>query len=355
MGADEVRIQPVKALYYPRVHFDSMGWLKSALLYWEGLVRIVPEGLAQADPPEVHALAAAGLIESVSPARYERAATSAFMQRLEKALALQADFSACLGGVRRPRDNGKYHLIGVGEIDPGLLRDLEAYGLAAAEGDWVTMSAEMAKLYMLTLADEIAIQLNAAPATDEPLCDVATSYFARRALSDKPNPMMLIDGYAYARSIAPFPSLESASLPIDRLLKVRQKYAEERRAFRALVQERAGETAALESVEAIDSHLRDLTSELENEAAIHRRARRASRARETWKFVGIGTPASLGAIVTFAGAPPLVAALGGIGSIGAAMTEWLLGRRQARRPAMRYLVSLDALLNGARADLAGRG
>jgi hypothetical protein len=337
-------VSPVRALYYPRTHFASLGWVKAALLYWEGLARIVPEGFAPVDPPEVYELVAAGLIENVSPAHYQHAAGRTFLKRLQK---VRGELLPCLGRARTPKRPGKYSMVHIGKIEPELLRDLKAYGLAATAGDWVTMTSEMADLYLITLGDEMGAQLHAARATDEPRCAAAPAYFAQQKLVSEPNRATLIDGYAFARSLAPFPSLEAATLPLDRVLKVRQKYERERRAFRDFIQTRASELGTFHSVEAIDSHLRDLKTELENGSESQRRARRASRAREAWKFVGIGSPASLGALATAVGAPPLIGALGGIASLGAGVTERALARRPGRQPALRYLVSLEVLLGGA--------
>jgi hypothetical protein len=336
-------VQPVRALYYPRIQFGSMGWVKAALLYWEGLVRIVPEGFGTEDPPDIYELGAAGLIENVSPAPYQGAATTAFLKRLEDVLRLWNVLSPCLEGERSLRKLRKYHLIRAGELDAGLLKELQAYGLAAAADGWVTMSSEIAELYKITLALEIANQRHAAITTDDPRCDAAAAYFARQKLTGEPTPATLVDGYHYARTIEPFPSLEHADVPVHQALRFRHRYSEERRAFRELVQAKTSYLATLPTVDAIDSHLRDFTAELKNEADAQRSTLRAARARDTWKLLGIGTPASLGAIVTFAGAPPVIAALGGIGSVGAGVTDWILERRPGRQPATRYLVSLEGL------------
>jgi hypothetical protein len=336
-------IQPVRALYFPHMQFASTRWVKAALLFWEGIVRIVPEGFGLQDPPEVYELTAAGLIENVSPGPYQRAATAEFVKRLEAVLRLRDTISQCLHSERSLRKLRKYDLIRAVEIDGGLLKDLQAYGLAATAGDWVTMPSEIAELYKIALSDEIARQLHAAPTTDEPLCPAATAYFARRELGAGQTPAAPTDGYAYARTIAPFPALETTDVPASTVLKFRQRYSEERRSFRELVQARTSDVATLPTVEAIDSHLRDFTAELTSEADSQRSAKKASRARDAWKLVGIGAPASVGAVVTFAGAPPVIAALGGVGSVGAGVTDWMLARRPGRRAATSYLILLEGL------------
>src|SRR5258708_3266009 len=80
-------VQPVKAIYYPHIQFESLGWLKAALLYWEGILRIVPDGFEPFDPPEVHELATAGLVSSISPSRYLESVRRLFSARLDELLA----------------------------------------------------------------------------------------------------------------------------------------------------------------------------------------------------------------------------------------------------------------------------
>jgi hypothetical protein len=334
-------VQPVRGLYYPRVHFTSSGWLKAALLYWESVLRIVPDGFALQDPPEVYELAAAGLIENVSPAPYREAAKHLFLHHLESTLRRYDDASRS-GRDRSPAERKNYKLFSTGEIDRGLLKELQTHRLAAVADDWVTMPSDMADLYTLGLACEIGKALYAAPATDCPTSAVAATLLARQEITADRSAQAPVDGYACARSIAPFPALEMTSVDTEKLLRVRQKYADERRAFRALVQERAVAIAELESVEAIDSHLRDLAVELESDAEFCRSTRRSSQLRDAGRILGVTAPASIGTAVTLSGAPAIVAALGGVGTVVAGVTDWVSSRRQARHVA-RYLVSLDVL------------
>src|SRR5262249_34791048 len=60
-------LNPTRALFYPSIQFQSIDWLKSALLYWEAIERIVPYADYEVhDPPEVEELQSAGCIEDVA-------------------------------------------------------------------------------------------------------------------------------------------------------------------------------------------------------------------------------------------------------------------------------------------------
>jgi hypothetical protein len=75
------------ALYYPYIHFRYLDWLKSALLYWDKVQRIVPsKNFPLNDPPEIRDLIDKGLIENVAAQKYVKEAADAFTPRLEQLL-----------------------------------------------------------------------------------------------------------------------------------------------------------------------------------------------------------------------------------------------------------------------------
>jgi hypothetical protein len=339
-------IQPVKAIYFPRTNFTSTGWLKTALLYWEAVLRIVPEDVLLEDPPEVHELVAEGLVENVPPERYRAGAKRRFLGQLEGIFRLDAEgpFPCSLG--RGESGRRKYKIFLIGKIERELLKELQAHGLAAASADWATMPAEMTDLYLMGLANEIAQDMHAAPAADPPLEDVPATFFALQRLGEDPTEIV-VDGYSCARRMAAFRQLESSDLPVPKLLRARQKYAQERRAFRELVQQRAAAMVALRSAHAINSHFRDLADELESEAGAERRSRAASQWRNAWKVIGVGAPASIGGAATLSGASAIAAVAGGLGSVGAGLTDWFMEHRKVRH-ASNYLLSLEALAAGLR-------
>jgi hypothetical protein len=326
-------VPPIKALYYARIHFDSVGWLRAALLYWEGVLRFRPEGETPIDPPEVDELAAAGLIENVAPERYRFDVAEAFHARLGDV----ADWFARGPCVEESADP----LVPASHLDPDLVRRLEDRGLAAARGDWVKLPPAMAMLYKSILANEAGRELNAAPANDDSHCDLP-AYLAHRRLALGPNPRAPTDGFACARALHPFPSIEqTASLTTERLLEIRANTTAQRRLFRESVQQRVQQLDDLPSEEAMRSHLHDFTSEVRAEVRAQRVSRRASNIGDAWRLVLLGLPASIGTAVAVAEAMPMVAAAGVVGSIGLGVAD-VFARARQRRRAGHYLLVLEA-------------
>jgi hypothetical protein len=58
-----------KALYYPRIQVPNEGWLKTAMLYWEGVQTIVPASMPEPYSGTSRVLFDAGVL---SPSMFTR-------------------------------------------------------------------------------------------------------------------------------------------------------------------------------------------------------------------------------------------------------------------------------------------
>jgi hypothetical protein len=342
-----VDLQPLKALYYPSLRPAGIGWAKAVLLYWEGL-RIVPERYARQDPPDMSELAAERLIEDVAPGPFHEAAREAFLTRL-RSEGHSRSTSLRPRDEHAPRDPERYELLRAEDLAPGLVQELRAFGLAEEAGDLVVMAAPVAALYRTALTEVVGRALHAVTAADRPMSEMASLYRACRESALASRSPIRIDGYALARSLHPFRSLEAAPFSNATLVRTRQKLVSERRAFREHVQSRAIAIAELPSEDAIRSHMADCAHEIQRAAHAERRGRRASNVRQAWKVLAIAGPASAGVTAVAAGAPQIIGAVGGAGSVGAGVTDWISGRFQRRPTPFQYLRALEHLI-GRRAS-----
>lgn len=343
-------VSPIKALYYPHIQFRSVPWLKSALLYWEGIRRIVPAGLAPQDPPEVRELVDAGLIESKPADEYRAAAAVVFRSRLEDLLQTRNGRPPFLDNLRTT--GSERDQVHVAKMEYDLLQELEQRGLATMAGQWVAMSPEMAGLYMIALANEAGHQLHSSPITDHKACDVAATYFAHQKVTPDKDAVAPLDGFACARLLLPFPSPEAAgNLTVRQLVDIRTKSEKERRAFREKIQTRAAGIAELPSVEAVRDHLNDLTAEVELEIAAQRDALRSANVNAAWSVLGISAPASISTALALTGAPPLAVSVAGVGAVALGVANWFLQRRKERRAGGHYLLTLEKAVGDPGHDL----
>ena len=57
-----------KALYYPSIEINNIEWLKTALLYWDDITRIVPSGYIPQDSDDIKRIKGElGLINNIEP------------------------------------------------------------------------------------------------------------------------------------------------------------------------------------------------------------------------------------------------------------------------------------------------
>jgi hypothetical protein len=331
----------VEALYYPGAQFASVPWLKAALLYWEGVLRLVPDGYIPEDSDEVRELVAAGLVRNQSPTPFREMAGVRFEERLAVSRSRKGSAPE-----PAPSEGAQFETVFLTELDERLVKDLRSQKLLEIQGACARLPAEVARRYRCTLACVAGEELAVAPMTDGEPSDVAAQHVGRLRRLAAEAGALPVNGFAWARLALPFPSPEVvASLSPERLVDIRQKYARQRRAFRELVQQRATAIFKLPSVEAIRSHLQDFANEIDEELKGQRHALRVTRAREAWALLGVSAPLSIGAALATLGAPPLVATVGGVGSIGLGIVNWVLERDFSRQVHSHYLLSLEATLH----------
>ena len=58
-------MKPDSILYYPHIEFQNEAWVKSCLLLWNHVYRIVPEGYTPNDSDEIKALVDADLVRNI--------------------------------------------------------------------------------------------------------------------------------------------------------------------------------------------------------------------------------------------------------------------------------------------------
>ena len=165
-------IMATNAMYYPHIHFRSRRWLRSALLYYDHITRIVPEGInpdtvdeyahfsddAKQLASEVTELTAAGFIRNQHPDKESVAKTADdFLNFVSKNLIDPARRSAVLPALKRHSPHMSLH---PAKIDPGLANILFDLGLARVNEadvyhDW-HVDAGTAVLYLLYLSNQMA-------------------------------------------------------------------------------------------------------------------------------------------------------------------------------------------------------
>ena len=160
------------AMYYPHIHFRNRKWLRTALLHYDEIIRIVPEGYnpnsveeyakftfeAEELATEVRELESAGFIRNVAPDPSSVNITSSeFLDFVSKNLTDPRRRQGVLPLLRR---RNPWLTLHPSKIDPGLAEILVELGLARksveySPDDW-DIEAATAVLYLLYLAARMA-------------------------------------------------------------------------------------------------------------------------------------------------------------------------------------------------------
>jgi hypothetical protein len=332
-GTTPRKIQPSKGLYYPNLEFKSTAWVKSALLYWDGLVRIRSSGTTPRDEPEIQELMAAGVIEEAWVEPMRRRLTPEFGRHVDKLVA--AHDGRLPPGLPRmkPALGDTPELIR--KVRQQVYDDLHDYP-RARDALWNGDEDQARSLFWTFFFEKHANALGLAPATDEAIFQAIATFFAEEEITPDPSKLSHSDGSAIATLCLPTPSIEAISeLPVDRLLEIRRKYAEQRHRFRERVQAQLAEIRELGTPQAIEERLKTLQREIEDDLDAAREAVKDSKAKERWTMLGITAPASIAAGITIGDA------MLGVGTLTLGMTSWFMTRRAGSIPANHYLLSVD--------------
>lgn len=126
-------------MYYPHIEFQNEAWVKSCLLLWNHVYRIVPEGYTPNDSDEIKALVDADLVRNIKLDDKDREDT--FDEFLKLCDKIENRMPAGL----IPSDEDRIH---PGKIDNRLYPYLDLIGKHFIdENKWLHLSKELARGY----------------------------------------------------------------------------------------------------------------------------------------------------------------------------------------------------------------
>jgi hypothetical protein len=338
-------VHPSKAFYYPHIEFASGAWVKCALLYWEGIARHVRGPTVDRDP-EIRALAEAGLVEDVLVWPYWPKITPVFGERLERLLVERGEIPESVPGAGAIRGHTDEQ---IGTMQERVAVELEGAGCHRAAAEVRRNLQQSLSLYGAIAADIISRDLDLAPITDDTIFQAISTYFdeAKVAL----DPRSLQSGLACADLLVPAPSIDVvASLPVPRLIEVRDELASHRRAFREKVEAHVGAIATLPTVEAVDRQMKAFAREIEGDIEAERTALRRQRLDWAGSFLHVMAPASAAVGVAMMAAAPVAGPVA-LGAAALEATRWFIQRRDGHGGKRNYMLSVEEALGGRRHEL----
>ncbi len=146
-------------LYYPHIEFQNEAWVKSSLLLWDHVYRIVPEDYTPNDSDEIKALVDADLVRSIKLDDKDRAET------FDEFLRLCDKLDNRLPAGLVPSDEDRIH---PDKIDKRLYPYLDLIGEHFIDDfRWLHLSKELARGYMFKLSQVVARIRNLNRGTDD--------------------------------------------------------------------------------------------------------------------------------------------------------------------------------------------
>lgn len=378
------------ALYHPNIHIKDPDWLKSALLYWDGIRRIVPEEFpTDEDDPELEGsvrelvLERPELLPRTYPTNYVDAAMDKFIACAAQfhrppspgpdqsgrgaVFGMLQDVYRRITGTKEADHGGLKELLddllqasrGSAEVDmwngkmsdrlrwvlgeAGLLRDDDETGYV-----WVQKAA--ADLYMICLATVMSENIWSPLITYKPeYADVGKylGFGQPQKLGEDPRVSLLM------KLELPFPSPEELhEIPLLDILDIHDETEVERRAFRKAVEDLFKEASKAEGDEyRYEDFLKNQKKDLKEKYEKHKDKMESLQVKGFGSFLKISAPTGVSAIASAVAAigflvnPFTTAIIAGTGAVLSGVAWW--GEvRQQRREAVEnfphhYLLTLE--------------
>jgi hypothetical protein len=364
---------PVKsngvALYYPYIHIQDPNWLKMALLYWDGIRTIVPEHSFFDDDETCRAVVEAGLLWATSPGNYTAGAARRFREFLAGNIQGHGYSSEILTRVvEEARANATLEGVYIEKIDYALAEWFCERHLADRSGRRMLMSGEVAAAYMACLAAEMSACIGAPIVTDREATAECAQYVAfgrtRRASPAMPfagrHVILINPPYSKPFPVQARPALEFrlsldmpnpaslADISFEKILRFRERYADERRMLREHVESILDPVAGMGDVNQQADYFRSQQATLDRAYAAYRKSHERFYVPSAVAPLSLSVPAALGSLAKSMHSLPIDPAplvAGGVGClIVAAYAKFLTDRTKAQESPYHYLVAMDRLV-----------
>lgn len=344
----------LNALYYPHIHFRSRRWLRTAMLYYDSVSRIVPAGLDPDDRTfyrfpwisdelleDVREMTASGIVRCEAP---DSSVTEIANEFFDFAMDNLVDSEKRSRLVPELAARSRYYTIHPAKIDPELLRVLEELKLAHQKqgdpySDW-NIEPVTGGLYMLFLADRMAG--NRQLVSDKP---VYQSLLYTRLPGDESSPTH--DDRPFRLASAVLQTVVPVDLDcvnLDKLFRIREDFADQRRRFQDKL-----EQIGKDLQQASDADTLAHAVERHRAAILDQYETQLDEVRKHNLIAGHGLfSVSVPSYVTSAWglgltAPQVLVGLGVVG-LSAVALKFMFDRKISRRNPFTYLMSVSRAL-----------
>ena len=331
-------MKPDSILYYPHIEFQNVAWVKSSLLLWNHVYRIVPEGYAPNDSDDIKALIDEDLIRDIKLNDKDREDTfDEFLRLCDK---IEKHMPAGL----IPSDQDRIH---PDKIDNRLYPYLDYIGdHFIDENNWLHLSKELARGYMFKLSQVVARIRNLNRGTDDLDAWSINPYFCENANFGEFLQDPTAKGFFCSVTLEDIIPQNIGEISSRELISFVNNRKDERKQLREKFDEMTNHLAKISNVQ----HAGQVNMDFINELLEAKKQYRKSM--DKWKdiralSISPGIPVSLTALGAFAlnGNPFSIAKIAGSLAIGAicSYADFYRAKKNRDPSYSSYLIGIDKL------------
>jgi hypothetical protein len=343
----------VSAMYYPYIHFRSREWLRTAMLYYDELTRIVPEGIStedvdyysrfstspQALSEEVTELSRVGFIRDAHPSSsINSLVANQFVDRTS-AILFDPQKRSTMNEIISRKLPFRIH---PSKIDPDLLRIFEETQVATRSpgdrySDW-EIEPVTGSLYMLALASEMA---GSRPLVSDTVTFQSLLFSRIEDTHPKPDTSFRLASTA----IALVTPSDIEAVPLDKLLRLREDQTKTRQRFQDQVARMSKDIETAKSPTELSDGLARAQRQIEDEIETLKEKVNSAGLTASLSILSVSVPTAINTAFSQGHFwPEIVAGLVTFGvSVAAMKYRW--EKRQLERNPFNYLIKLGDLTN----------
>ena len=259
-----------EVLYYPTIEFYDETWLKASLCIWDKIYRIVPPSYNPKDSGEVKIAVDNGLVEDIRLNKSDLAQTAELFE-------LYLDDAPIVPAAVEGWENINVRLHHE-KVDARILPILESMAKKFDPDGFLSISKEVANIYMLFLADVVSKRRCINKLTDDGDMFAIMHYFANDANFDE---LIYNEEAKETTSSLVIASLLPKDLQymnINEVIKFREKTDESRIAFRQSIDELVSELCRIEDADFVKERITEFQKNIEknNKAIIEQAGNKLS-------------------------------------------------------------------------------
>lgn len=260
------------ALYYPYIKIKDLNWLKSAILYWDGIRLIMPQTANDYNNEEPYQeLFERGYLIESSPMDYIRETENIFRERFLPIIRDQKILKNWLYDTLPLFKDLHTEGIHVEKMSNSLFNELRDRNLVRSEGNWIRMPDNIGGIYLICLGAVMSTRMRTPLITDS----LEFSTFCESILLGSPisgpNPEKLTRVIQGLSLKFPAPS-QLENVPFRKIIEFCHNHADEKRRFREFIESIINDIRKLNDPNSISDYLSEKKSEIKREMRRRKRS-----------------------------------------------------------------------------------